>query len=250
MSISHMRWAPPTWWSNQWRPGWTHDHWKISVKSSRWCQYPIQKMVMVKSVHVTQKVAREWGPRVSDTLGISEQTGNNSSPWSTRNSQSSWSYGPTYALTYVVRRLAHEPFLSLDRQRHGLSTIITSHQLIVYTTSHHKSQIRRPTILMLSYPWPWWPQDIRQVSKSDICHGTMANHHLTLYHRADNNRQEQISTRSIKGEQWHPQEYTSWKLNVDPHFSHAPPLDRWDLLLFGEDFIFGKVRVATYFILF
>ena len=38
------------------------------------------KMVMVKSVHVTLKVAREWGPHVSSTLDISKQTGNNLSP--------------------------------------------------------------------------------------------------------------------------------------------------------------------------
>ena len=37
---------------------------------------------------------------------------------------------------------------------------------------------------------------------------------------------------------------------VDPFFSRAPPLDRRDSLLFGENFVFGKVRVATYFILF
>ena len=87
---------------------------------------------------------------------------------------------------------------------------------------------------MLFYPWPWQPQDIHQVSKSDICHGTMANHHLTLSRQSNNNKREQISTRSIKGEQWHQQEYQSWNLNMDPHFSHAPPLDRRDLLLFGE----------------
>ena len=173
MSISYTKQPLPTWWSNQWQSRWTRDHWKISVRSSRWCQYPILKTAKVKSMHATRKVAREWGPRVSDTLGISEQTGNNSSPWSTRNSQSSWSYGPTYALTYVVRRLAHEPFLSLDRQRHGLSTIITSHQLIVYIMSRHKSWIGWPTISMLSYPWLWRPQDIRQVLESDKCHDTM-----------------------------------------------------------------------------
>ena len=37
---------------------------------------------------------------------------------------------------------------------------------------------------------------------------------------------------------------------VDPHFSRAPPLDWRDSLLFGEDVVFGKVRVTTYFILF
>ena len=37
---------------------------------------------------------------------------------------------------------------------------------------------------------------------------------------------------------------------MDPHFSRAPPLDLQDSLLFGEDFVFGKVEVVTYFILF
>ena len=37
---------------------------------------------------------------------------------------------------------------------------------------------------------------------------------------------------------------------VDPLFSRAPPLDWRDSLLFGENFVFGKVGVATYFILF
>ena len=37
-------------------------------------------MAMVKSVHVTLKVAHEWGFHVSDTLDISEQTDNNLSP--------------------------------------------------------------------------------------------------------------------------------------------------------------------------
>ena len=37
---------------------------------------------------------------------------------------------------------------------------------------------------------------------------------------------------------------------VDPHFSRTPPLDRQDSLLFSETDVFGKVGVATYFILF
>ena len=37
---------------------------------------------------------------------------------------------------------------------------ITSHQLIVCIVSLHKSQIGCPTVSMLSYPWPWRPQDI------------------------------------------------------------------------------------------
>ena len=37
---------------------------------------------------------------------------------------------------------------------------------------------------------------------------------------------------------------------VDPHFSRAPPLDRRDSLLFVENFVFRKVGVTTYFILF
>ena len=38
---------------------------------------------------------------------------------------------------------------------------------------------------------------------------------------------------------------------MDPHFSHAPPLNRRDSLLFlVKKFGFGKVGVATYFILF
>ena len=78
-----------------WRPRWTHDHWKISAKSSQWYQYPILKMAMVKSMRVALKVACEWGPRVSDTLDIFEQTDNSLSPWSTKNSQASWSYGLT-----------------------------------------------------------------------------------------------------------------------------------------------------------
>ena len=37
---------------------------------------------------------------------------------------------------------------------------------------------------------------------------------------------------------------------VDPHFPRAPLLNMRDSLLFGEKLIFGKVEVATYFILF
>ena len=37
---------------------------------------------------------------------------------------------------------------------------------------------------------------------------------------------------------------------VDPHFSRVPPLDRRDSLLFVENFVFRKVGVTTYFILF
>ena len=173
MWISHMRWPPLTWWKNWRQPRWTHDHWKTSTKSSQWCRYPILKMTMVKSTHVTPNAAREWGSRVSNTLSISKQTGNNLFSWSTRNNQSSWSYGPTYALSYVVRRLPHEPLSSLNRQKRDLSIIITSHQLIVCTMSHHKSRIRRPTVSMLSYPWLWRPQDIRQVLESDKCHDAM-----------------------------------------------------------------------------
>ena len=72
-------------------------------------------MVMVKLVHVTLKVAHEWGLHVSDTLDIFEQTSNSLSPWSIKNSQSSWSYGLTYAILYVVHRLPHEPLSSLDQ---------------------------------------------------------------------------------------------------------------------------------------
>ena len=200
MSISHTKRPPPTWWSNRWRPRWTHDHWKILAKSSQWCQYPILKTAKVESTHVTLKVAREWGPRVSDTLDISEQTDNNSSPWSTRNSQSSWTYGPTYVLPYVDHKLPHEPFSSLNRWRRSPSTIITSHRLIVCIMSLHIWQIGWLVVSMLSYPWPWRSQDIHQVSKSDICHDTMTNHHLTRYRRSDNSRQEQISTQSINDE--------------------------------------------------
>ena len=152
MLILHMKRPPPTWWSNWWQPRWTYDHWKTSKKSSQWCRYPILKMAMVKSIHVTPKTTREWGLHVSDTMDIFEQTGNNPSPWLTRNSQSSWSYGPTYALPYVVRRLPHEPLSLLDLQKHDLSTIVASRQLIICIMSHHKSQIGRPTISMLSYP--------------------------------------------------------------------------------------------------
>ena len=53
---------------------------------------PILKMVMAKLVNVTLKVVCEWGPHVSDTLDIFEQTDNSLSPWSTKNSQASWSY--------------------------------------------------------------------------------------------------------------------------------------------------------------
>ena len=167
---------------------------------------------MVKLVHVTLKVAHGWGSHVFGTLDISEQTGNNLSPWSTKNSQSSWSYGLTYALPYVVHRLLHEPLLSLDRQRRALDTIITSHQLIICTMSRQKSEIGWPTVLMLSYLWSWWPPDMHQVSKTGICHGTKANHHLTLPHQSNNSRQKKISTQSVNGEQWYRQEYQSWKL--------------------------------------
>ena len=61
-------------------------------------------MAMVKLVHVTLKVASEWGLHVSDTLDISEQTSNSPSQWSTKNNQSSWSYELIYALSYVVRK--------------------------------------------------------------------------------------------------------------------------------------------------
>ena len=38
-------------------------------------------------------------------------------------------------------------------------------------------------------------------------------------------------------------------VNVDPHFSRAPPLDRQDSLFICEKLIFGKkVGAATYFI--
>ena len=201
MSILHMKQPPPTWWSNRWWPRWTHDHWKTSAKSSQWCWYPILKMTMVKSMHVTLKVAREWGARVSGTLDIFEWTGNSLSPWSTRNSQSSWSYGLTYALPYVVHKLPYEPLTSLDRWRHDPSTIITSHRLIVYIMSRHISQIGWPTVSMLSYPWPWRPRDIRQVSETGICHGTKVSHQQTLSYQSSNNKQELILTQSVKGEQ-------------------------------------------------
>ena len=163
MSMLHMKQPPPTWWSNWWQPRWTHDHWKTLAKSSQWCRYPILKMVMAKSMHVAPRATHEWGPHVSDTRDISKRIGNNLSSWSTRNSQSSWSYGPAYVIPYVVRRLPHEHLSSLDQQRRGLSTITTSHQLIIYIMSHHKSWIGWPTASILSYPWPWWPQDIHQV---------------------------------------------------------------------------------------
>ena len=131
---------------------------------------------------------------VSDTLDISKQTGNNLSPWSAKNSQSSWSYGLTYVLPYVVHILSHEPLSSLDRQRCGPSTIIISHLSIVYTMSLHKSQIKWPTISILSYPWPWQPQDMHKVLETGICHGTKVSHHQTLPHQSSNSRQEQIST--------------------------------------------------------
>ena len=201
MSISHTKQPPPTWWSNRWRPRWTHDHWKTSAKSSQWCLYSILKMAMVKSLHVTLKAAHNWGPHVSGTQDISKQTGNSLSSWSTRNSRSSWSYGLTYAFSCVVHRLPHEPLSSLDQQRRGLSTIVTSHQRIVCTMSPHISQTRWLTVSMLFYPWSWRPQDIHPVSESDICDDTMANHRLFPYHRSDNNRQEQISTRSINDKQ-------------------------------------------------
>ena len=72
----------------------------------------------------------------------------------------------------MVRRLLHEPLSSLDRQRRGPNIIATSRQVIVYITSRRKSRIGRLTVSVLSYPWPLRPQDTRQVSKSDICHGT------------------------------------------------------------------------------
>ena len=39
-------------------------------------------------------------------------------------------------------------------------------------------------------------------------------------------------------------------LVVDPHFSHAIPLDQLDSFLFVKKIVFGKVEVTTYFILF
>ena len=40
----------------------------------------------------------------------------------------------------------------------------------------------------------------------------------------------------------------AFSIAVDPHFSHAPPLDRRDSLFICEKLIFKKVGVATYFI--
>ena len=48
----------------------------------------------------------------------------------------------------------------LDQQRRGLDIIATSYQLIICIVSHHKLRIKRSTVSMLSYPWPWLPQDI------------------------------------------------------------------------------------------
>ena len=73
------------------------------------------------------------------------------------------------------------------------------------------SQTEWLIVSMLSYPWLWRPQDICQVLETDICqvletdicHGTKANHHPTLLNQSSNNRQELISTQSVKGEQWY-----------------------------------------------
>ena len=42
---------------------------------------------------------------------------------------------------------------------------------------------------------------MHQVSETGICHGTKANHHPTLPYQSSNNRQELISTQSVKGKQ-------------------------------------------------
>ena len=78
--------------------------------------------------------------------------------------------------------------------------------------SRHISQIERPTVSMLSYPWLWRPQDMRQVSETGICHGTKVSHHQTLSHQANNIKQELISTQSVKSERQYQWEYQSWKL--------------------------------------
>ena len=157
-------------------------------------------MVMAKSVHVTLKEAHEWGPRESGTLDIFEQTSNSLSPLSTINSQFSWSYGLTYVLTCVVHRLPYELISSRSAEawsRHN-SNIPSTDRL--YKVSPQITN-RLLTVSMPSYPWSWRPQDVHQVSETGICHGTKANHHPTLPHQSNNNRQELISTQSVKDEQ-------------------------------------------------
>ena len=52
--------------------------------------------------------------------------------------------------------------------------------------SLHISQIGQPTVSMFSYPWPWRPQDMHQVSETGICHGTKVSHHLNLPRQSRN----------------------------------------------------------------